>query len=160
MADHRSAFLKSERFPLADRMILSRLEPGHELIDNCTAAVVMTHNYLHDLELLKILLPSAVTYLGILGPKSRTKQLLQKLQQGMRPTAAPLHRLHGPIGLDLGADTPEAIALSIVAEIQSVLANRSGGLLRDRKGPIHSRSNVKKLPFGMFGDQGAIVRKC
>jgi xanthine/CO dehydrogenase XdhC/CoxF family maturation factor len=101
-------------------------------------AVVMTHNYLHDLELLKTLLPSPVRYLGILGPKSRTEKLFQDLQeQGITPTETQLQRLYSPVGLDIGADTPEEIALSIVAEIQAVLANHSGGSLRNKLGPIH-----------------------
>jgi xanthine/CO dehydrogenase XdhC/CoxF family maturation factor len=141
--DSRPANATSERFPSADEVILSRPEIVNETveIDNRTVAVVMTHNYLHDLEILKILLPSPVQYLGILGPKRRTEQLLLELQeQGIKLTEAQLHRLHGPVGLDIGADTPEAIALSIVAEIHAVLANRSGGLLRNRKQPIHNRS--------------------
>jgi xanthine/CO dehydrogenase XdhC/CoxF family maturation factor len=73
-----------------------------------------------------------------LGPKSRTQQLLTELQEeGINPTPEQLQRLYAPVGLDIGADTPEAIALSIVAEIQAVLANRSGGLLRNRTQPIH-----------------------
>ncbi|MBV8887911.1 MAG: XdhC family protein, partial [Chroococcidiopsidaceae cyanobacterium CP_BM_RX_35] len=60
--------------------------------------------------------------------------------EGMVYTQTQLQRLFAPVGLDIGADTPEAIALAIVAEIQAVLANRCGGLLKDRKGPIHDRS--------------------
>jgi xanthine/CO dehydrogenase XdhC/CoxF family maturation factor len=104
-------------------------------------AVVMTHNYLHDLEILKTLLPSAIRYLGILGPKSRTQKLFQDLQeQGVTPTSPQEQRLYSPVGLDIGAETPEEIALSIVAEIQAVLGSRSGGSLRNQIGPIHSRS--------------------
>jgi xanthine/CO dehydrogenase XdhC/CoxF family maturation factor len=110
-------------------------------LNNRTVAVVMTHNYLHDLELLKTLLPSPVRYLGILGPKSRTGKLLQDLQeQGITPTEQQLQRLYSPVGLNIGADTPEEIALSIVAEIQAVLGDRSGGSLRNYQGPIHDRS--------------------
>ncbi|WP_242028842.1 XdhC/CoxI family protein [Coleofasciculus sp. FACHB-712] len=143
VVDSRPANAKSDRFPSADEVILSRPEIVNETleIDKRTVAVVMTHNYLHDLEILKTLLPSPVQYLGILGPKRRTEQLLLELkEQGIQLTEAQLHRLHGPVGLDIGADTPEAIALSIVAEIQAVLANRSGGLLRNRQEPIHHRS--------------------
>ncbi|MBD2743907.1 XdhC/CoxI family protein [Coleofasciculus sp. FACHB-1120] len=141
--DSRPANAQSDRFPSADEVILSRPEIVNETveIDNRTVAVVMTHNYLHDLEILKTLLPSPVQYLGILGPKRRTEQLLLELkEEGMYLTEAQLHRLHGPVGLDIGADTPEAIALSIVAEIHAVLADHSGGLLRNRKQPIHNRS--------------------
>ncbi|MFE1746882.1 XdhC family protein [Coleofasciculus sp. H7-2] len=143
LIDSRPANATSARFPSADEVILSRPEAIHETVEinNRTVAVVMTHNYLHDLEILKTLLPSPVQYLGILGPKRRTEQLLLELKEwGIQLTEAQLHRLHGPVGLDIGADTPEAIALSIVAEIQAVLADRSGGLLRNRQEPIHNRS--------------------
>lgn len=161
VVDSQPAKATSERFSMADRVILTRPEVVQERIsvDSRTVAVVMTHNYLHDLELLKTLLPSPLGYLGILGPKSRTKRLLEELRQaGFTPTEDQLQRLYGPVGLDIGADTPEAIALSIVAEIQAVLANCLGGVLRDRKEPIHPRNNAAKLPLSMFGDQGTVVR--
>jgi xanthine/CO dehydrogenase XdhC/CoxF family maturation factor len=140
VVDNRQADSTQERFPSADEVILCRPEGISEavVLDNRTIAVVMTHNYLHDLELLKTLLPSPVRYLGILGPKSRTEKLFQELQeQGITPTETQLQRLYSPVGLNIGADTPEEIALSIVAEIQAVLANHSGGSLRNKLGPIH-----------------------
>lgn len=168
VVDSRQADATRERFQSADEVILSRPEgigdsetfavatlgasallrlrkhgakqqsADRISLDNRIMAVVMTHNYLHDLELLKTLLPFPVRYLGILGPKSRTEKLLQDLQeQGITPTQAQLQSLYSPVGLDIGADTPEEIALSIVAEIQAVLANNSGGSLRNKLGPIH-----------------------
>jgi xanthine/CO dehydrogenase XdhC/CoxF family maturation factor len=79
VVDNRQADAHDQRFPSADEVILSRPEGISEavVLDNRTMAVVMTHNYLHDLELLKTLLPSPVRYLGILGPKSRTEKLFQ-----------------------------------------------------------------------------------
>ena len=145
VVDSRQADATRERFQRADEVILSRPETIQDSIhlNNRTMAVVMTHNYLHDLELLKTLLPSPVGYLGILGPKSRTGKLLLDLQQqGITPTEKQLQRLYSPVGIDIGADTPEEIALSIVAEIQAVLANHSGGSLRNKQGPIHDRSLV------------------
>ena len=71
---------------------------------------------------------------GALGPKKRTEQILDDLDDEFD-----LSRLRAPAGLDIGADTPEAIAISIIAEIQSVLKNRSGGPLRDRNAPIYDR---------------------
>lgn len=102
------------------------------------ACVVMTHNFLHDLELLKVLLPSAARYLGILGPRRRTDELLEKLGNEtlfppLFPDESQLARLHAPIGLDVGAETPEEIALSIVAEIQKVRREKSGASLRELK---------------------------
>jgi len=140
VVDSRKVETTRERFPSADEVVLSRPESISDRIyvNNRTVAVVMTHNYLHDLEILKTLLPSPVRYLGILGPKSRTEKLLQDLQeQGITPTENQLQRFYSPVGLDIGADTPEEIALSIVAEIQAVLTNHSGGSLRNKLGPIH-----------------------
>ncbi|HBB35243.1 MAG TPA: xanthine dehydrogenase [Cyanobacteria bacterium UBA8803] len=145
VVDSRAGDSTKERFPNAHEVILGRPETIGDRIqlDNHTMAVVMTHNYLHDLELLKILLSSSVKYLGILGPKNRTEKLLQDLkEQGTIPTEQQLQRLYSPVGLAIGADTPEEIALSIVAEIQAVLAHRSGGSLRNQPGPIHDRGMV------------------
>ena len=107
------------------------------------AALLMTHSYLADLLLLEHLVHAPVRYLGILGPRARRERLLADLAKQTppraRPTAAHLDRvLHAPAGLDLGADGPEGIALSVVAEIQAVLARGHGpGHLRDRPGPLH-----------------------
>jgi xanthine/CO dehydrogenase XdhC/CoxF family maturation factor len=98
------------------------------------AAVVMTHNFLHDAELLDLLLPSAIPYVGVLGPKRRGDELLAHVGDAARAHAA---RLRSPIGLDLGGETPEEIALSIVAEIQAVLSGRDARALQAREAPIH-----------------------
>lgn len=109
-------------------------------LDDRSAALVMSHNYERDLALLAALLPSAARYIGILGSRTRTRQLLGDLaKRGPKPTTAQLARLRAPVGLDLGGETPSEVALSIVAEIQAVFAGRRGGALRDRKGPIHDR---------------------
>ena len=97
----------------------------------------MTHNYLHDRALLEQWLPSPALYLGVLGPKRRTERLLGEMPPGLVTDDA-LSRLHSPVGLDIGADTPELIALSIIAGIQAVAAGRPGGFLRDRTGPIYA----------------------
>jgi xanthine dehydrogenase accessory factor len=98
------------------------------------AAVIMTHHYLHDLALLSAILPSPIPYVGLLGPKSRGDELLAQLGETRS------ERLHNPIGLDLGGETPEEIALAIVAEIQAVLNRRDGKPLRDLGGPIHEQT--------------------
>ncbi|WP_414562216.1 MULTISPECIES: XdhC family protein [unclassified Anabaena] len=142
VVDNRPGYITSERFPDADQIIFSDPQEihKHHLLTSRMVAVIMTHQYKTDLILLRNLLPSAVRYIGILGPKSRTQQLLQDLKsEGFIPTPAKLQRLFSPVGLDIGADSPEAIALSIVAEIQAVLENRAGGLLRQRFGSIHRK---------------------
>lgn len=140
VVDGRPSAASRARFPHADALLLCRPEQVQEQVRLApdTVAVVMTHHYLTDLRLLELLLPSPVRYLGLLGPKSRSERLLQELAQaGIVPTEAQRRRLHAPVGLDLGAETCEEIALAILAEIRAVLAGRGGGLLRDRPAPIH-----------------------
>ena len=103
------------------------------------AAIVMTHNFLHDLALLAALLPSPIPYVGLLGPKSRGEELMWQL--GVIPPQW-REKLHSPIGLDLGGETPEEIALSIIAEVQAVLNRRDAKPLRELNGPIHAPGDV------------------
>ncbi len=142
--DHRPAFLNAERFPAADDLILNHTEklPLNIAFDNQAAAVIMTHNYERDRDVLANLLESNVFYIGALGPKRRAENLLNELtENGKNFSDAQLAKLFAPVGLDIGADTPEAIALSIAAEIQSVQANRAGGFLRLRQGGIYNRTH-------------------
>ncbi len=141
VADSRPAFATRDRFPEADEVFLAedREVPTAVRIDRDTFAVVMTHNFLHDLELLRGLLQTPARYIGLLGPRARTDKLLAELaKQGQGLDDAQRARLHGPVGLDTGADSPEEIALSIVAEILAVRNDRRAGALRDRRGPIHA----------------------
>jgi xanthine/CO dehydrogenase XdhC/CoxF family maturation factor len=109
--------------------------------DAWTAAVVKSHNYGRDFSALQKLLPLNLRYVGLIGPRKRRDQLLNGLLDvGVVMNAG----FFAPAGLDLGADTPEEIALSIVSEIQSVFAQASGDPLRDRKVPIHDAR--AKLP--------------
>jgi xanthine dehydrogenase accessory factor len=140
VVDCRANEATRDRFALADRTILTRRErlpQLHSLTEELSAAVVMTHNYLEDLEVLRTVLPSTIPYVGILGPKRRTERLLQELQTTETYSNTQLEKLHAPIGLDIGGDTPAAIAISIVTEIQVVLAQRTGGFLKHRSLPIH-----------------------
>jgi len=109
-------------------------------LDDRSAAVIMSHNYERDLALLTALVPSRARYVGVLGSRKRTRELLAELaRRGAKPTRAQLGRIHAPVGLDIGGETPAEVALSIVAEIQAVFAGRRGGALRARKGAIHDR---------------------
>jgi xanthine/CO dehydrogenase XdhC/CoxF family maturation factor/CTP:molybdopterin cytidylyltransferase MocA len=119
---------------------LSNLE-----IDPRAACVVMTHNFLHDLDLLRFLIPSPARYIGVLGPRARTDDLLAALlKEGQPPpSAAQLARLHAPVGLDIGAETPEEIALAILAEIHASNTGRTGAPLRTRAGAIHQQHQDK-----------------
>ncbi|WP_375437232.1 XdhC family protein [uncultured Hymenobacter sp.] len=136
--DGRPAQAQPTRFPEAELVrVLPLTEVGEEPHD-ARFALLMTHNYYYDLAVLRHLLPAPTRYIGLLGPRKKYERLLTDLQKE-EPTAAQLlaGRLHSPIGLNLGAETPEEIALSIVAEIQAVLAGRPAGFLRDSPDPIH-----------------------
>ena len=140
--DHRPAFLTEERFPDARELVLQNVDepPTPIAADDRTAGVIMTHNYQRDRFVLPALLASNVFYIGALGPKRRTEQLLEELvATGHSFTAEQLNGIFAPAGLDIGADTPEGIALSIIGEIQSVLRSRNGGHLRNRQGSIYDR---------------------
>jgi xanthine dehydrogenase accessory factor len=138
VVDCRANPLSHERFATSDRVILTRRERLDCLaIQSETVAVIVTHNYYDDLETLRLLLPSSVRYIGLLGSKQRTKRLLQELQQDTTYTDIQLAKLYAPVGLDIGAETPAAIAMSIVAEIQAVLSDRSGNSLKYRHASIH-----------------------
>ena len=143
IVDHRPAIATGERFPKADEIVISRPENLNEnlFVSAQTVAVLMTHDYSKDKEILRRILPLNPVYVGVLGPKRRTETMLQELaDESEKFSEEQLQKLYAPVGLDIGADTPEAIALSIIAEINAVLANRAGGFLRNRTGSIYERS--------------------
>ena len=122
----------ADRFPDAETVLaINPQEIAAQIpIDARTAAVVMTHNTGLDAALIAALLATPVRYVGVLGPRHRTERLLASLRGESVPLPC-LHRLHGPVGLNLGGDGPEAIALSILAEIQAVAAGRTGDPRRE-----------------------------
>ncbi|HWR83149.1 MAG TPA: XdhC family protein [Candidatus Deferrimicrobium sp.] len=136
IVDHRPTRVKRERFPKAASLVVWA---PHESATSFEAepfeaTVVMTHNYLRDLELLAFLLPSTAKYIGLLGATKRADRLLADLsKRGLKPTDKQLSRLFAPVGLDLGAEGPWEIALSIAAEIQAVLTGAPAHSLRDRQ---------------------------
>jgi xanthine dehydrogenase accessory factor len=144
VVDCRANEATRDRFLMADNVILTRRDIIDKQIelDKDTVAVVMTHNYFDDLEILKMLLPSSVKYIGVLGAKQRTKEILGKLYYSIEQ----LERLYFPVGIDIGAETPQEIAIAIIAEIQTILSNRCGGMLKNRNGSIHQKLEVKILP--------------
>jgi xanthine/CO dehydrogenase XdhC/CoxF family maturation factor len=137
VADVRRRLLTPERFPGAGEFVVADPEGAAEAVrpDSRTAVVLMSHNYLRDVAYLRSFLEAdaPLAYLGALGPRGRTEQMLAEIG---RPEA--MERLHAPAGLDIGAEGPEEVARAIVAEILAVLRGRSGGPLRDRRGPIHA----------------------
>ncbi|MDP9689223.1 UNVERIFIED_ORG: xanthine/CO dehydrogenase XdhC/CoxF family maturation factor [Pseudomonas mohnii] len=130
--DSRSHFARAERFPQADAVILASLDNPFDLaplIDGAAVAV-MTHSYRQDRHWLELALQAAPAYIGQLGPKERTERLLAQI--GTSTSA-----LHYPMGLDLGGDAPQSVALAILAEMTAVMNQRQGGMLRHRGKPIH-----------------------
>ncbi|GFE90844.1 XdhC family protein [Steroidobacter agaridevorans] len=124
--DHRPAYAIADRFPRARRVLL---KPSAELPQELQAgqydaAVVMSHHLLSDQAYLAALADSSIPYVGLLGPAPRRIRLLHEIGDKAARLSG---RLYGPIGLDLGARSPETIALAIVAEIQAVMAGREGG---------------------------------
>jgi xanthine/CO dehydrogenase XdhC/CoxF family maturation factor len=105
-----------------------------------SAAVVMSHHLARDTDYVGALLAAGVTYIGILGPRARTERMLADLS-GRKGSPVQLGgSLFAPVGMDLGGEGPDAIALAIVSEIAAVMNGRPGGHLRDRSGPLHGRS--------------------
>ena len=141
VVDDRPAFRTHERFAEAARFVpVERPEDVAQVapLDERTFVVVMTHNFLRDKDYLRSLLGSPVRFIAMLGPSARTQRLLTELrEEGVAIGEEDLARIHGPAGLDLGAEGPEEIAAAIVAEIVAVKRGRSAGFLRDRQGPIH-----------------------
>ncbi|MCC2545332.1 XdhC family protein [Hymenobacter sp. BT175] len=136
--DGRPAQATDARFPEAAAVRVVPLAEVGVLPPDDSLAVLMTHNYYYDLAVLRQLLAAPTPYIGLLGPRKKADQLLAELSaEGLDAEAALRNRLHSPVGLNLGAETPEEIALSIVAEIQAVLACRAAGFLRNTDGPIH-----------------------
>jgi xanthine/CO dehydrogenase XdhC/CoxF family maturation factor len=148
VVDDRETFLSPDRFPGASGFV--QVEEAEQTakaarVDDRTYAVVMTHNFLRDKEYMRSLLGSPVGYIGMLGPAARTERLLMELRdEGVTITNDDRARIHGPAGLDLGAEGPEEIAESILAEIVAVKRGRRGGFLKERAGPIHDRLRQAK----------------
>ena len=103
-----------------------------------TAVVVASHHFERDRNYLQSLLASNAGYIGMLGPRARTERMLSDLAGRGIGGAEGDERLYAPVGMDIGGDGPDAIALSIVAEVSAVLGERSGGHHRDRRGPLHT----------------------
>lgn len=146
--DHRPvAHAHPERFPdarvveCADPLRLADAVP----LTAHTTAVVMSHHFGRDTDYVQALLAAGVAYVGVLGPRSRTDRVLAELAaRGVAPDARAAHgaRLYGPVGLDVGGDGPEAIALAVIAEVSAVASGRSGGHLRDRSAPLHGATPI------------------
>jgi xanthine dehydrogenase accessory factor len=139
VTDRRSALLDRARFLPSVRLVETDAEAlaTHVRVDARTYAVVMTHNFADDCAHLRALLDSRVAYIGMLGPRQRTDRMLDGLvAEGVAVDAS---RVFGPVGLDIGTDGAEQVALSVIAEVLAIRAGRGAVSLRERRAPIHER---------------------
>lgn len=141
------------RFPMADKLQhLDRAQLMEKLSfkDN-SAVLIMSHNLNYDTEVLSQLFSyvektESIKYIGILGPGKRTEKMLNKIaDRGILLNEGLLQKIHSPVGLDIGAELPEEIAVSIIGEIKAVFTERSGGFLKERTGFIHQRIQNKHI---------------
>ena len=141
VAPHAASAGRGDRFPGARMVACADPEQLADAValPPRTAAVVMSHDYTRDRAYLGAVLDSDVGYIGVMGPRRRTERMLADLATGGRTwPESRLARLYAPVGLDIGGDGPEAIALAIVAEVSAATGGREGGHLRARRAPIHA----------------------
>jgi xanthine/CO dehydrogenase XdhC/CoxF family maturation factor len=124
-------------FEMADEVI-DKEKSQHILIDPYTVALLMAHDYETDFRNMRNLLKTDIKYIGMLGPKKRTDKMFIKLSEdGQAINQQDLARIATPVGLDIGATTPEEIAIAIIAEIKTFFSGRDGSRLTFRKGAIY-----------------------
>jgi xanthine/CO dehydrogenase XdhC/CoxF family maturation factor len=156
--DHRPAALADLALPEGVTTHVTRFDDAESLNglleslphDGRTAIALLSHVFDVDSAWLTALLPLPVAYIGVLGSRKRAGQLVDAVnsalrERGMSVTERMRHRLHAPIGLDLGGESPAAIALSAIAEIEAVIHGRPAGFLRERLSPIHARTPTPQL---------------
>ena len=142
VTDDCIAHLSPKRFPVATCVLYADRQAVIDqlTITNRTAAVLMSHNFNYDRAVLEKLLATEVPYIGMLGPRKRFDKMQDEFaKDGLSFSEVSLSRVHAPIGLDLGAETPDEIALAILAEIKAFFTKGSAGFLKDKSGPIHER---------------------
>ncbi len=151
VVDPQQRPITRSRFAAADKITLTAPEEvgSRVTVTSRTLTLLMSHNYTNDLQLLKFLLASPARYIGVMGPRKRTERMLSELAAAdeIYPEETDLARLYSPVGLDLGANAPAEIALSVVAEMRAVLEGRRGGMLRERRGSIHNSRSTDELPI-------------
>jgi len=146
VVDGRPEYAKKDRFVTACHVLVSKPESVLDkvIVDDQTVFLLLTHNYNYDLAMLRALLKKQVAYIGCLGPKTKLDRMIVELRDdGVVVTDEQMSALYGPVGLDIGAETSEEIALSILAEIKAVLSSKNGQSLRTNAGTIHSRSALR-----------------
>jgi xanthine dehydrogenase accessory factor len=147
IVDVRAASLTKERFPMAKLVAahFSEFAAAVPLLPD-SSVLVMNHHLERDEESLHYALESGARYIGVLGPRSRYVMLLAGLaSKGYTPSPSSLARVHSPVGLAIGAETPEEIAISILGELIAVGRGFDGGFLTGVKGSLHTRDEKRLL---------------
>lgn len=151
VTDECVAHLVPINFPLANELQSCKREfVDQEIkITPFTAVVLMSHNLKYDEEVMRQIIGSDAPYIGILGPKKRADKIFKTLKEKyqIEISTEQIDKIHAPIGLDIGAETPDEIAISIISEIQAKFSNRSGGFIKYRTGPIHHRDGKEDQVF-------------
>jgi xanthine/CO dehydrogenase XdhC/CoxF family maturation factor len=142
VVDGRFHYALPQRFPGASKVIYSR--PADILsqikTDSQTVFLLMSHNYNYDFGFLTQIVKQDFGYIGLLGPARKRDRILSDLQdQGIHLGEEQLSKIHGPTGLDIGAENSTEIAVSIIAEVKSFLSGRSGSPLKQKEENIHHR---------------------
>ncbi len=143
LVDYRESYTRPEKFPAGISILKSTPEEIQEKLDvfNADAVVLMTHKFEYDQKYLKVFTQTSISYIGLLGPTARKNELLKSLTL----TDDIKKRIFGPVGMDLGGELPEEIALSLVAEIQAVLSNRNGGHLSSKNDQTDIHKSKQKI---------------
>jgi xanthine dehydrogenase accessory factor len=139
IVDAREAFLTAARLPNA-RLVAAHFSQFADVATVCDGAfvLVMNHHVERDQESLRFALESRAAYIGVLGPRSRYQKMLAGLAaQGWAPPASSLSRVRSPVGLSLGAETPQEIAVSILAELLAIRRGFDSGFLSGMAGSLH-----------------------
>jgi xanthine dehydrogenase accessory factor len=137
--DTRARLATPNRFPTAANVIPAGADKLPSLLHPHSAVILMSHRFADDTEFLaKLFQYDPLPYIGLLGPRRRTDRMLEELAaRGIAPSPRQCQTLRTPIGLDIGSNSPETIALAIIAEIQAAFAHRDAHPLSSRAGPIH-----------------------
>ena len=147
VVDVREAFLTQARFPHATLMSAHFSDFSSRLrLDRRTLVVIMNHHLERDQESLRFALASDAPYIGLLGPRSRFQKLLSGLREdGEAPPDGSLARVRSPIGLSIGAESPEEIAVSIVGELLAFRRGFEGGVLNGRESSLHRPDEIRSI---------------
>lgn len=146
VVDGRPDYANKKRFSSGCQVIVNKPEKifSEISIDDQTVFVLMTHNYNYDLAMFRELVQRDVRYIGILGSRGKVAKMLDDLRNEGKNVDRFIPRVFGPVGLDIAAETPEEIALSIISEIQAVLFGGNGNHLRQQeKSPQSRKAEVK-----------------